>query len=225
VKLTAANVRKSHERLSAFYGRLPERRKLEPLDSLIQTILSQNTSDANSGRAFASLKRAFPDWNSVEQAPEGAIASAIRSGGLAKTKSKTIKGVLGQLRTAHGAPTLECLHAMNNDDAMAYLMSLKGVGVKTAACVLMFSLNRPVFPVDTHVYRVTNRLGWLPSNVKAPQATRYLQPSIPDEIVLSLHLYLVMHGRQICKARRPFCSRCPLRQTCHTFREKAIESR
>jgi endonuclease-3 len=208
-----------HTKLANAYGPLPELSRHRPLDSLVQTILSQNTSDVNSHRAYRSLRKAFPSWQQVEQAPPEKIAKAIHEGGLSQVKSLVIKRVLQTIRKREGRLSLKRLAGMEDHEAMEYLMSLPGVGVKTAACVLLFSLGRSVFPVDTHVYRTTRRLGWLDNGVRIEDATACLQGVIPGDLTLSLHLYLVQHGRETCKARNPRCEACCTSAHCETYRK------
>lgn len=214
----SANLRRevlwAHERLQRFYGPVRFRPGGDPLDQLIQTVLSQNTSDVNSDRAFASLKAAFPDWSDVLQAPPAKIARAIRSGGLANIKAPRIKAILAEILRREGALTLAEIRRMPVTDALEYLTSLPGVGMKTASCVLLFSLGRPVMPVDTHVHRVTRRLGWAPWKASPEKVQPILESVLPARLILSMHLLLVTHGRRTCKAGRPLCKQCPLRRRC-----------
>lgn len=212
------SIRQVHDKLARAYGPVPRLRRERPLDSLIGTILSQNTSDVNSDRSFRSLRRAFPSWELVEQARPADIARAIRVGGLSRVKSVVIRNVLRTLREREGRLTLCRLGSLTDDEAIEYLVSLPGVGIKTAACVLLFSLGRPVFPVDTHVFRTTRRLGWLDQGVRIEDATRRLQPLIPPRLRLPLHLYLVWHGRRTCRARNPRCPECPVVRYCKAVR-------
>ncbi|MBN1270262.1 MAG: endonuclease III [Kiritimatiellae bacterium] len=214
------SIREVHAKLATAYGPLPRIARKPPLDSLIETILSQNTSDVNSGRAFASLRRAFPRWDQVERAKPAAIARAIRQGGLAQVKSVVIKRALQAVRAREGRLSLECLRRMSNQEVRDYLLSLPGVGIKTASCVLLFSLGRAVFPVDTHVFRTTRRLGWLPERVKVDDATAYLDPRIPERLRFGLHIYLVWHGRRTCPAHNPRCAECPISRHCRAYRTK-----
>ena len=178
------------------------------------TILSQHTSDVNSSRAFASLKRRFPTWEQVHRATLIEIADAIRSGGLAETKSRTIKRVLTDIKEREGSFDLSRLNDLPDEEVDDYLCSLTGVGPKTAACVLLFSMNRPAFPVDTHVHRVAKRLGLVPEKATAEQTQRVLAPRVPPELRYEFHVQLIQHGRTICKARAPLCSECALLDLC-----------
>ena len=203
-----------YRRLARAYGPLPPLQRLQPLDALIQTILSQNTSDVNSWRAFASLKRAFNSWLRVAEAPAASIEHAIRIGGLAHTKAPRIRQVLRIIRQREGRLSLARLGRMTSPEVMAWLTSLPGVGAKTASCVLLFSMRRPVMPVDTHVERVTRRLGWVDARLPVERIGPVLEQHVPARRILAMHLYLVQHGRRTCRARRPLCPACPLQLHC-----------
>lgn len=207
-------------RLARAYGPLPPFRRMRPLDALIQTILSQNTSDLNSWRAFRELKKTFRNWTAAAEAPVTAIERAIRGGGLAHIKAPRIRRVLRLIRRREGRLSLAGLSRMSTPDARAWLTGLPGVGAKTAACVLLFSLGRPVMPVDTHVERVTRRLGWVNARRPVDRIGPALEPFIPESRMLALHLYLVRHGRRTCRARRPLCDACPLRAACRYARDR-----
>jgi len=183
------------------------------LDELIGTILSQNTTDRNSSRAFESLKQSFPTWESVLSAPTRKLTSAIKIGGLANTKAKRIKAILAELKKKTGQLSLAHLNEMTTEDAMTYLQSFNGVGFKTAACVLMFGLGREICPVDTHIHRILNRLGVL-STKHADETFLQLQPLIPKGKAYSLHINLIRHGKQVCKAQTPNCVQCILAEAC-----------
>ena len=186
----------------------------DPLDVLIGTILSQNTSDANSGRAFASLKASFDSWEAVASAPAEHIAQAIKSGGLSQIKAARIKQVLGQIKNEQGRISLDSLKSRTMAEAEDYLMSLPGVGHKTARCVLLFSLGKPSLPVDTHIFRVAKRLGLIDSKVSIEKAHSLLQEQIPPFKVYQFHIHMIEHGRRLCHARQPRCNRCILRGIC-----------
>jgi endonuclease-3 len=185
-----------------------------PIDVLIGTILSQNTSDTNSGRAFASLKASFDSWEAVASAPAEHIARVIKSGGLSQIKAVRIKQVLEQIEKEQGCISLDYLKAMNMAEAEDYLMRLPGVGHKTASCVLLFSLGKPSLPVDTHVFRVAKRLELIDSRASVEKAHSLLQEQIPYSKVYQFHIHMIEHGRQICHARQPRCNRCILRSIC-----------
>ncbi|HZO25047.1 MAG TPA: endonuclease III [Chloroflexota bacterium] len=201
-------------RLRAHYGTPEPRRTDGALAELVQTILSQNTSDVNTERAFASLWARFGAWQAILEAPTPAVADAIRSGGLAEIKAPRIQGVLAAIQCDRGELSLEFLAELPLDEARAYLTSLGGVGPKTAACVLLFALGMPALPVDTHVYRVSKRLGLIGEKVNAEAAHRLLEASFPPEEMFDAHMLLIRHGRVICKALRPRCETCPLDDAC-----------
>jgi endonuclease-3 len=200
--------------LAAQYGALPKRPHRDPLDELVLGVLSQNTSDVNSDRAFAQLKRVFPTWQSVVEAPASQVEDAIRPGGLAPTKSLRIKAMLAEILRCRGSFDLTFLGEMPLNEAEAWLQSLPGIGPKTAAVVLLFSLGRPAFPVDTHVQRVLRRLGLATSRASATQVQAMWEPRLAPEEVYPFHLYVIVHGRRTCVARRPRCPECSLRSRC-----------
>ena len=202
------------EILEQEYGPLEWHSYQDPIDVLIGTILSQNTSDANSGRAFASLKDSFDSWEAVASAPAEHIAQVIKSGGLSQIKAVRIKQVLEQIEKEQGRISLDFLNAKTMAEAKDYLMRLPGVGHKTASCVLLFSLGKPSLPVDTHVFRVAKRLGLIDSRASIEKAHSLLQKQIPPSKVYQFHIHMIEHGRQICHARQPRCNRCILRCAC-----------
>lgn len=208
------------ERIRAITARLadvqPTSRKVrrDPLDELILTILSQSTSDANCYRGWEALRARFPDWDAALAAPNGEVEETIRPAGLSKQKSATILSVLARLRDEHGSPTLDHLETMDDDSAIEYLTSFKGVGVKTAACVLCFSMGRDVIPVDTHVHRIALRLGLVPERASAVKTHEILNKIVPPELRYELHVLMIGHGRQTCTARSPRCGECVLSNLC-----------
>jgi len=202
------------ELLEREYGPREWQPAREPIDVLVGTVLSQNTSDVNSGRAFDSLKATFDSWEAVASAPVEYIAQVIKSGGLFQIKAVRIKQILKQIEREQGRISLDSLKSMNMAEAKEYLMHLPGVGHKTASCVLLFSLGKPCLPVDTHVFRVAKRLGLIDSGVSMEKAHSLLQEQIPPSKVYQLHLHLIEHGRRICHARRPRCNECVLRVDC-----------
>ena len=201
-------------RLARQYGDPPAPRRLPPLDELVLTILSQNTNDTNRDRAYADLRRTFSTWDDVADAPIPAIANAIRSGGLAPTKAPRIKEVLRALRADGIALDDHALRGIDDQALWDRLIALPGVGPKTAACVLLFSLDRPFFPVDTHVHRLAIRLGLVPPKATAIAAQALVQEAIAPADVYPAHLNLIRHGRHVCVARRPLCSACVLADLC-----------
>jgi endonuclease-3 len=202
------------QNLEATYGRPRNQNPDDPLDELILTILSQSTTDINSRRAFESLKRRFPDWESVRRARAASIAAAIKSGGLANIKSVVIKNVTNEIKLRRGELDLSFLRTEPIDQARAFLTSLKGIGPKTAACVLLFSCRRPVFPMDTHILRVTRRLGLVPERCSDEQAHRIMESLVPPGKHYSLHINLIRHGRRICRPGNPKCHECSLIEHC-----------
>jgi endonuclease-3 len=190
------------------------RRSLPALDQLVATVLSQHTSDINSGRAFETLKSTFPTWEEVVHAPTEDVADAIRSGGLAELKAVRIQRMLRLIEEREGRVSLDRLSTVDDDEAEDYLVSLPGVGPKTAACVLVFSMGRPAFPVDTHVHRVVARLGWLPPRASAEDAYRLLRRQVPPDIRYDLHVALIVHGRTICRPAAPRCDVCVVPDLC-----------
>jgi endonuclease-3 len=186
----------------------------DPLGELIATILSQNTSDVNSDRAFLTLRTTYPTWEQVLQAPSDDLATVIRSGGLARLKSQRIQEILRTIKASQGHLQLDFLIQMPMPAARAFLAEFPGVGPKTIACVLLFACGHPAFPVDTHIYRVTTRLGLLPASCSAERAHAVLEPLIPAAQVYGAHVNLIRHGRTVCKARLPDCRLCCLRHWC-----------
>ena len=186
----------------------------EAIDVLIETILSQNTSDTNSGRAFDSLKAAYNSWEAVMAAPVEHIAQAIKSGGLFQIKAARIKQILEQIEKEQGHISLDFLESLSMAEAKDYLLHLPGVGYKTASCVLLFALGQPSLPVDTHVFRVAKRLGLIDSGVSLEKAHSLLQEQVPPSKVYQVHIHMIEHGRRICHARQPDCQSCALRLIC-----------
>ncbi len=184
------------------------------LEGLVHTILSQNTSDVNSHRAFQRLKERFPTWEEAAAAPAGEIEEAIRSGGISRVKAERIKIVLERLHADCGAYSLECLRDMDAEQAQRYLLEMPGVGRKTAAVLLLFQTGYPCFPVDTHVFRVCKRLGIIPLRTSTDRAHDIMDELVPDDIKFRLHINLIEHGRQVCKARKPNCPECCLNDMC-----------
>lgn len=213
---TPRRLRAIHARLAKAFGPLEPPRAADPLDELILTVLSQHTSDLNAERADGELRAVYPSWQQVVDSPSTAVADVIRSGGLANTKAPRIQAILREVREREGAFSLDRLRTLSDADARAYLISLPGIGPKTAAVVLSFALGRDAMPVDTHVHRVTKRLGIIPFNASAERADRLLQDLIPDGLRTPLHVAFIRLGRQICKAPTPRCAACPLKGLCPT---------
>ena len=206
-----------HETLLEFYGNPEWRNPLPPVDELVSTILSQNTNDTNRDRAFEGLCRSFPNWEAVRDADTADVIAAIRPAGLANQKGPRIQKVLQQITLQRGSLDLGFLAGMDLEEARQWLLSFNGVGPKTAAIVLLFSLSRPAFPVDTHIYRVTGRLGLRPEKMSPDQAHLHLELLFPQETYYSLHLNLIRLGREICQARKPNCPVCPLNSLCDYY--------
>ena len=213
-----------HQRLLDFYGNPEWRDPLPPLDELVSTILSQNTNDRNRDRAFAALRASFPTWEAVRDAEEQQVIQAIRPAGLANQKGPRIQNVLREITAERCTLDLSFLARLSPQEARAWLLHFKGVGPKTAAIVLQFALGMPAFPVDTHIYRVTGRLGLRPAEMTVEQAHNHLEQLLPPETYYAAHLNLIRLGREICQARRPQCDRCPLQTLCDYFALSAAAS-
>ncbi|HET7170604.1 MAG TPA: endonuclease III [Gaiellales bacterium] len=198
------------DRLEAAYGSAVPRTRRPALDELVLTILSQNTSDRNSEHAYARMRERFPAWEDVRDAPEAELVEALRPGGLAVQKAPRIQAVLRDLERLD----LEWLAGLPPDEAMRWLVALPGVGPKTASCVLLFSLDVPVMPVDTHIHRIALRVGLVPAGTSADAAHALLTAMTPPERMLEAHLLLIRHGRITCTARRPRCEECVLVDLC-----------
>jgi endonuclease-3 len=203
-----------HQKLLEFYGEPVWRNPLPPIDELVSTILSQNTNDVNRDRAFESLRAKFPTWEQVRDADTDEVIEAVRVAGLANQKGPRIQQVLREVTIERGSLDLTFLADMPLEEARAWLTRFNGVGPKTAAIVLCFSLNRPAFPVDTHVYRVTGRIGLRPAKMTVEQAHPHLEHLFPPETYYAAHLNLIRLGREICAARKPNCPVCPVRALC-----------
>ncbi len=211
------------EELIIAFGEPEWRQPLPPVDELVSTILSQNTNDVNRDAAFGQLKKEFPNWQAVIDAPESAVVDSIRIAGLAKQKGPRIQQALRDiLEFTEGEISLDFLKTKQVDQARDWLTNLNGVGPKTAAIVLLFSLGMPAFPVDTHIYRVTGRIGLRPQDINVEKAHQYLEERIPEEYYYDLHLNLIKLGREICGARKWYCYRCPIESFCE-FQEKNLD--
>jgi endonuclease III len=209
--------------LNQRYGEPTWRQHLAPVDELVSTILSQNTNDKNRDKGFYALKDAFSDWESVRDAPPDRIVDLIRPAGLANQKGPRIQSALQHITDEVGEISLDFLTDMSIEDAKAWLTSIKGVGPKTAAIILLFAFHLPAFPVDTHVHRVTKRLGLIDPKVTADQAHDLLEQIVPDEDFYPAHLNLIRHGREVCNARKPRCEQCPLTAYCQYYQEEVVK--
>jgi endonuclease-3 len=186
----------------------------DPLGELVQTILSQNTSDANSRPAYQSLRRAFPQWQQLLEAPVASIAEPIKSGGLAMIKAKRIQEALQEINRQRGKLDLGFLNDLPVNEGLDWLKKLKGVGDKTASCVLLFALGKPALPVDTHVFRVSLRTGLIPAKTSLQEAHRILIKKVPVDRLYSFHMLMIEHGRRTCLAQRPHCQSCIIKEIC-----------
>jgi len=190
----------------------------DPISTLVGTILSQNTNDRNSTAAFESLKKRFATWDALLAASEGEIAAAIKHGGLANIKAKRIKKALLQIKERTGKLSLDFLKKMKGKpgkkDVLDFLLSLDGVGHKTASILMTFSLGIPTFPVDTHIFRVTKRLGLVPEDATLDEAHKIMDELVPDEKKATLHVNLIFLGRELCHPAHPECAKCPLNTIC-----------
>ncbi|NDJ86279.1 MAG: endonuclease III [Chloroflexi bacterium] len=214
-----ANYKKIAARLMEMYGFPEWRQHLPPVDELVSTILSQNTSDTNRDRAFYALKDKYPDWETVRDAPVAEVEEVIRPAGLARQKAPRIQQALQYVTAARGEISLDFLRDMSVDEARDWLTTINGIGPKTAAIILLFAFNIPAFPVDTHVHRVTKRLGLIDDKINAEKAHAILEAIIPAAEYYPAHLNIIRHGRQICKARKPLCEKCPLIEYCQYYQQ------
>ncbi|MCA1594383.1 MAG: endonuclease III [Acidobacteria bacterium] len=205
------------QNLERAYGVPVNRREqgaADPLDMLVRIILSQATSDTNSERTFAALKKRFPDWNAALRARASTIAGTIRSGGLANQKAAVIRDVLRQIKQQHGTLDLSFLHDAPTADAVAYLSQFRGIGPKTVACTLLFACHKNVFPLDTHIFRILRRTGLIPQKCTDRRAHETLNRLVPEGKFYSFHVNLIRHGRKLCRPRQPLCEQCPIVEYC-----------
>ena len=218
-KAKQAKVKEVSSLLSQIYGPIPWEPRYNAAEELVYTILSQHTSDINSERAFLNLMKVFGDLDSITDAAVEKIELAIRRGGLSKTKAPRIKSILNEVRDEVGSFDLSFLSEMPLEDAKSWLINLKGVGPKTAAIILCFSFGMPAMPVDTHIYRVSQRLALVGKKVSAEKAHDLLESIVEPEEVFQFHMYLIKHGRDTCKAQRPRCTDCTLTDLCPAFKK------
>ncbi len=205
-----------HQVLLDAFGEPTWRNPLPAIDELVSTILSQNTNDINRDRAFDALRAHFPTWEAVRDAPVDAVIAAIRPAGLANQKGPRIQQVLRSITAERGSLDISFLAELPTEAARAWLTKFNGVGPKTAAIVLCFSLGKPALPVDTHVYRVTGRIGLRPAQMTVEQAHPYLESILPPASYYAAHLNFIRLGREICHARQPGCASCPIYALCDT---------
>ena len=213
---------KIHERLLEFYGEPIWRNPLPAIDELVSTILSQNTNDINRDRAFNALRAKFSTWEQVRDARTNNVIEAIRPAGLANQKGPRIQQVLRSITEERGGLDLSFLKDLSVEEARSWLTKFNGVGPKTAAIVLCFSLDMPAFPVDTHVYRVTGRIGLRPEKMTVEQAHKHLESLFPPETYYAAHLNINRLGREICQARRPRCEVCPIIKLCDYGMKRSV---
>ncbi len=211
-----------HQKLLDFYGNPTWRHPLPAIDELISTILSQNTNDTNRDRAFAALRRTFPTWEQVRDGDTQEVIAAIRPAGLANQKGPRMQAVLREITAQRGALDLDFLAELSPTEGREWLLQFKGVGPKTAAIVLLFSLGKPAFPVDTHIYRVSGRIGLRPEGMSVEQAHELLEGLLPPETYYAAHLNLIRLGREICAARKPDCANCPLQALCDYAQQRHV---
>ena len=202
------------QNLERAYGVPENRRRSDPLDMLVQIVLSQATSDTNSHRTFAALKKRFPRWEQALRARESTIADVIRSGGLANQKAAVIKSILRQLKSEHGTLDLSFLHKLSAAEATGYLSQFRGIGPKTVACTLLFACRKEVFPLDTHIFRILRRVGLIPQKSTDRRAHELMNSLVPEGKFYSFHVNLIRHGRALCRPREPLCERCPIVEYC-----------
>lgn len=207
------------DRLEAIYGSPRMISRFDPMEELVSCILSQHTSDANSFPAFTRLRETYPDWQDVFDAGPEHLANTIRNAGLANQKSKSIIACLKAIKERTGEYDLEPLRQMPMLEARAWLMSLPGVGPKTASIVLCFSFGKGAIPVDTHVYRVSWRIGLIPEDLGENKAHDALLQLVPEELAFRFHVAFIQHGRHICKAPLPLCEKCPVTDMCRWYQK------
>lgn len=214
--------REVHRRLLERYGEPSWRQSLSILDELVSTILSQNTNDVNRDRAFTRLKERFKSWEQVRDAQAESVMDAIRPAGLANQKGPRIQHILQLITAERGSLDLAFLEQLPSEDAMRWLLQFNGVGPKTASIVLLFSLGKSAFPVDTHIHRVTGRIGLRPEKMSREQAHQHLAGLFPSETYQAAHLNLIRLGREVCHPRRPNCPDCVLQSLCDYYKKSLM---
>lgn len=211
-----------YELLAETYGVPQRERRLPPVDELVNTILSQQTNSANRQKAFEGLEDRFDDWEAVMKAPLDDVREAIRPAGLANQKAPRIQNALRYIQRERGQLSLDFLEGWPVERGKAWLTEIKGVGPKTASIILLFTFGLPAFPVDTHVHRVTKRLGLIGPKVTADKAHEILENIVEPDEYYPFHVNLIRHGREICQARNPKCQICPLQEACDYYQEMVI---
>ena len=218
--MSAARIAQAVERMAQEYGPFPEERRLPPTEEMVFTILSQHTSDINSGRAFARLMDRFGSLEAVARAGIAEIEIAIAPGGLAKVKAPRIREVLQKVLELNGGSLdLSFLREMSLPEAKAWLRQLPGIGPKSAGIVLNFSLGMPAMAIDTHIFRVCQRLRAIDAKSNAEKAHDVMEAKVPSEEVFRFHVAFINHGRRVCRAQRPLCGECVVGDMCPSRRK------
>jgi endonuclease-3 len=210
-----------HQRLVRVFGQRPRHSRLDPVSELVCTIISQNTNDNLRDQAYETLRQRFPSWEEVRDAPVQEVVEAIKIAGLGQTKAPRMQQALRRITAERGKLELDFLREMSAAGAKAWLTAMNGIGPKTAAIILLFSLGMPAFPVDTHVHRVSRRLGLIPPQASREKAHELLEAMLPPETYYTFHLNLIRQGREVCGARKPRCELCTLRDLCDYYRKTA----
>jgi endonuclease-3 len=208
-----------HRRLVQVFGERPRHSHLDPVSQLVCTIISQNTNDNLRDQAYDTLQQRFPTWEEVRDAPAHEVVTAIQIAGLGQTKGPRIQQALRRITAERGRLELDFLREMSAAGAKAWLTAMNGVGPKTAAIILLFSLDMPAFPVDTHVHRVSRRLGLIPPKASRGKAHELLEAMLPPDTYYAFHINLIRHGREVCVARKPRCELCTLRDLCDYYQK------
>ncbi|MFP4343488.1 MAG: endonuclease III domain-containing protein [Anaerolineales bacterium] len=220
-----AKILEVHRRLGAAYGEPEREAEKGAVAQLVNTILSQNTNDRNRDLAYDRLRLRFPSWEAVRDAPQEKVIEAIRPAGLAPSKGPRIQEALREITRTQGEITLDFLRDLGLEEAREWLLGIKGVGPKTAAIVLLFALARPAFPVDTHVHRVSRRLGLIPQDTSREKAHTLLEGLVPEALYYPFHIELIRHGREVCTARNPEHAACGLQDLCDYYQELKVDER
>ena len=207
-------IRKIERRLRKTYGRPRHFNPSDPLDDLIFLVLSRMTQEIKYVRTYSRLRSSLWTWDAVRDAPPNELEALIHEAGLAPTKTTQIQAILSDIEKGEGTLSLHRLHAMEDDEVEQYLTSLPGVARKTALCVMLYALGRDVLPVDTHVWRVAQRLGLAPPGEWSEGRGRVLEATVPRKLRGSLHVTMLAHGRQMCRAKGPRCESCVLIDLC-----------
>lgn len=213
-KIRRQRSRETVELLESLYGTRLWTQRFEPIGELIFTVLSQNTSDLNTYRSYEALTKKYPSWVRVMSATTTEIEHEIKIGGLSKIKAPRIKNILLEIFSRNGELSIDSLNRMSIQESVDWLTSLPGVGRKTASCVLLFSFGRAAFPVDTHVLRMSKRLGLIDKNVSADKSHKILEQLVDESKYYQTHMDMIEHGRNVCKAITPHCKECVLSEIC-----------